>query len=549
MHNLSRFTFVFLLGLFLSACGKDGHDACLDNIAAYIQSDPQRAVAALDSIDVNNLSTSDRHYHNFLTVKARDKAYIFHTSDSLIRIAADYYSKNETELFPEVMYYCGRVYSDMGDLPEALTCFQKAIEIVPEDNLRLRSVLYSQTGRLLNTLRQYSQAAPYLKMSLQIDSLEEDTFNLAYNHQLLGAIYMHQTDYDAAMHCMEKARMYATYLSDKDVALMDVYRAGIQYRRGNNADALNLIRDNILKIREIDRSTALAFATKIYYSAGLYDTAMIYAKLLINSRELGNRKTGYKYLFKEGIKNLLAPDSVEFYMNNYSAAVESVLKARDTESTMIQSSMFNYSVRERDLQDAENVNGTLTYVVIGLLGIIAVSGVAYLSGRRRSKVRAKETLLKIQELQVELSNIQDSGHDKSSDNENEEAACGGLEELKLKPISSQILNSSVFRQVNRCCENKAIIAEHSELWDEIEELVKQDSPRFCEFINSGYCKGLDALDRHIICLIRLGIGTTQQSYLIGRSKSSVSYRRRKICETMFGADLKNIDLNSLIRAI
>lgn len=54
-------------------------------------------------------------YYWLLTVKAADKAYITHTSDSLIRLVLDYYEQEgDRRLLLEAYYYAGRVYRDLG---------------------------------------------------------------------------------------------------------------------------------------------------------------------------------------------------------------------------------------------------------------------------------------------------------------------------------------------------------------------------------------------------------------------------------------------------
>ena len=68
-------------------------------------------------------------YYQLLTIKAKDKAYITHTSDSLIKNVVKYYEeRKDRERLQETYYYAGRVYRDMGDEPQALEHLQKAIE-------------------------------------------------------------------------------------------------------------------------------------------------------------------------------------------------------------------------------------------------------------------------------------------------------------------------------------------------------------------------------------------------------------------------------------
>lgn len=152
--------------LLLPGCSGRRHDERLDRIAGIVSDSPREALACLDSICPDSLTDTDRHYYDFLSVKAADRAYIAHRSDSLILSVIDYYSRTPRDpLYPEALYYGGRVYSDMGDLPKALQYFHSALDTIPDSKelqgLRLR--ILSQTGRLLNSLRLYKEAIPYIQ--------------------------------------------------------------------------------------------------------------------------------------------------------------------------------------------------------------------------------------------------------------------------------------------------------------------------------------------------------------------------------------------------
>ena len=152
-----RFSFVFATLLWLLTCCT-GHetDERLVRIAAEVSASPNEALATLDSIDPRSLPDADRHFYDFLTVKASDKAYITHESDSLILSVVEYYStQSKDTVYPEALYYGGRVYSDLGDYPTALDYFQKALDCLDagKDNIDLRIRVLSQTGRLLKSLR------------------------------------------------------------------------------------------------------------------------------------------------------------------------------------------------------------------------------------------------------------------------------------------------------------------------------------------------------------------------------------------------------------
>ena len=152
--------FIASIFLFLS-CSKNKQDGRLTHISEIVSESPHEALYSLDSIDYMSLSNADKYFYDFLTIKAKDKAYIRHYSDSLFIRVHDYYSNSRTApLYPEVLYYGGRVYSDLGDYPTALNYFHLSLDYLPSNttNQNLRNRVLSQTGRLLNSLRLFEDA-------------------------------------------------------------------------------------------------------------------------------------------------------------------------------------------------------------------------------------------------------------------------------------------------------------------------------------------------------------------------------------------------------
>ena len=89
---------------------------------------PQRALEWLDSLRprMEQERKGVRMYYDLLCIKAQDKAYMPHTSDSLIQAVLHYYEERaDRRHLPEAYYYAGRVASDLGDAPQALDYFGK----------------------------------------------------------------------------------------------------------------------------------------------------------------------------------------------------------------------------------------------------------------------------------------------------------------------------------------------------------------------------------------------------------------------------------------
>ena len=87
-------------------------------------------------------------YYHLLTIQAKDKQYITHTSDSLInRIVSFYEDYGDKDRLMLAYFYQGRVYRDMNDAPRALNAFQQALDL-NTPKLDLLAKTYSQMGYL-----------------------------------------------------------------------------------------------------------------------------------------------------------------------------------------------------------------------------------------------------------------------------------------------------------------------------------------------------------------------------------------------------------------
>lgn len=190
---MMRLIYIVLLIIIAVGCDRVGHDSRLEKINAMMCNSPHEALRALDSLSTITFPEKDRQYFNLLCIKAQDKTYRKHTSDSLIQSVIRYAAANpEDGIYPEALYYGGRVYRDLGDYPTALDYFHKALDLLPPDTneQKLRSLVISQTGGLLNVLRLYDEAIPYIKESIESARDCQDSVGEVYDLQLLGLTYL-----------------------------------------------------------------------------------------------------------------------------------------------------------------------------------------------------------------------------------------------------------------------------------------------------------------------------------------------------------------------
>lgn len=559
---------IFLLSLLLLiGCSENNKDTRLIRISEFVSESPNEALACLDSINYKELSSSDKNFFDFLTIKAKDKAYIRHTSDSLFIRVHDYYSNYRAEdLYPEVLYYGGRVYSDIGDYPTALKYFQQALDRAETTNdLKLKNRILSQTGRLLNSLRLYEKAILYITKAIQTDSILNDSVNYMYDTQLLGAINLHTKRYKIAESNFRLARKLALKISPEDVLQQDMYLSAIKYYTGDLDSALLLIRPIINNINMIDRNNALAYASSIYLRCGIVDTAYLYAQELINTNSY-NKELGYRILLSPQLKDIISPDSLYPYITQSFSVIEDQFNQHSTQEAFLQNSFYNYQIHEQKHIKAIKKNSILKQTIVFMIIIVLCLIVFILFLKNRNKtnlLELHEALSNLKTLRTSLNLdttpnisiettphsspiIQESNIHQLKKQLQEELIALQQTCTNSRVVSPIILKSQAYAKLQSYVSAQKIIVENSPLWKELDIIVTKCSANFkyhLQLLTGGKLKDTDY---HIALLIKCGITPTQMTFLIGKTKGTISYRRESLCLRIFDKKLGSKTFDNII---
>ena len=159
-----------------------------------------------------------RMYYNLLRIKADDKTYVTHTSDSLILKVVHYYKKSrDKRLLPEALYYAGRTYSDLKDAPRALEYYQRAIDVMQREKLtdyNLLSRIYSQMGTLFFYQELYDEIPSVLRKAYQCDLILKDSANLVFDLRDIGRAFAVKEQQDSAVWYYNQASEMAVHIKD-----------------------------------------------------------------------------------------------------------------------------------------------------------------------------------------------------------------------------------------------------------------------------------------------------------------------------------------------
>ena len=366
-------TYILLLLLVcMVSCGRKD-DADFSRIDALCDSDPRLAMSMLNSIDPHTLSEGGRHRYDLLTIKSRDKAYVCHTSDSLILDVIDYYSSHGSDdLYAESLYYGGRVYSDLGDLPTALEYFQKSLDRIPDNknHLKFKGNVLSQTGRLLKGLMMTDQATEYLKRSIKCYTQLKDTTALFYDNILLAEINFILRDIRSVRTNLLEAERYSKNMDEYDHVWLKAEYALLLLKERKIDSALSVIRPLPNKADSLCRDYILSIASEIYQKAGIKDTAYTYAKMLSANEDFDYAKVGFQLMFSSSLNDKIPQDSLIDYVRAYRSTVDSILRRQNSESLIIQNSQYNYSRYLNMAKDLSGRHKNLTILIVCLIMVL-----------------------------------------------------------------------------------------------------------------------------------------------------------------------------------
>ncbi len=542
----------FLIITLLCACSETPHDARLTEVAALANDEPHKALALLDSIDADSLSEADRHYFDFLTVKASDKAYIVHTSDSLILDVIDYYRGKD--LYPEALYYGGRVYSDLGDKPTALEYFHRSLDLLPSDkDPELKRRVLSQTGRLLHSLCLYGEAVSFIEAAIEINRAIRDTTLLVFDLELLGVTFLRAEQYERADSALvESLKLNESQNIPYYIAEANMERAAAKFYSNQIDSALILIRNTPDLVDPMIRNSALGYASTIYLGGGILDTAYMYSHELVSNPDPMHKEIGYQNLLSPELRSFIPRDSLDVYISNYQTILATYYDENENEAALNQQNLYNYRLHELKKAEAEKANRTLKLWITVFAVVIVIMTIAILL----LKIKNKNNII---ELQASLENINKLKHELAGYNGNPKESAGTKttdealpvpvvhkrteselrEQLKnellalsetgeeTQAVPQPILCSAIYKTLkNLIRDNRPIVDER--LWEELEQTVLQSSPRFLANLSLLTSGRLTSLDIHTALIVKCGFKPSEMTVLFGRSNGAIISRRETL---------------------
>ena len=206
MNAIARYLTI-LLCLVATACQE--HTAIdFDRVEALMDPHPDSALALLDTLhaEPQHYTAKDRARYYLLLTEAKDKCFLTHTTDTLIRFSAEYYEQhNDRHHYAKALYLQGRIYEDWLENEQSAACWVKALDYGKdsEDHYLLYRIAYR-----LATLYAYQdiadRAMDLYKETLGYAVKTQDSGLIALGHAYIGRVYGMKEDWANASIWYEK---------------------------------------------------------------------------------------------------------------------------------------------------------------------------------------------------------------------------------------------------------------------------------------------------------------------------------------------------------
>lgn len=595
--------FVFVLVLAIVAVfvaiktGADGRRATAtldraDSLIAVGQADS--AYALLDSVRTE-FDAARRRYrmrYRLLEAEAMNKTYQDFETDSVMLEVVKYYDRHgSSNERLRARYMLGSAYRDMGDMPQAITTWEDAVEdadtLSPDCNYSVLARVYGQMAdvylRQFLFDRQLEAGQNFCKYSL----IAGDTISYIFGLIKRNDVYRHLGDTAAIWRNVEEVRSACRQFGREDL-FARVYPTPIDLALNNKEF------DKAREMMQIfERESGLfdsignivKTGEKYYFNKGRYyiameqfDSAEYQFRRLLPT--IANRSTlpflGLMYVFE----NKKQYDSLLHYTELYIASVNNYLERTSTDAVVQAKSMYDYRRQQKIASEAQRESERLHYTLAALsvvfLSVLLFAMHFYRSKKKKNSLQIQQlmhdldrTKAELQKGQSELTVLRDNlrTNDESlsllSKKENEiqllETRLVDYEQYfnKLKEQEKLIAfrNSDIvnrfYKMITPSLNNsdgKKQATPSSADWLELQELVGRLLPLFYSKISQD---GLLTEQQFQVCLLlRLGFNTKETAILLQTYPSRISKVKSLANERLFGVsdaeslanNLKDIEL-------
>ncbi len=525
---------IVLTVIMTNSCGEHRYPAELITADSLCEDNPDSALSLLSEIgkDSTQMQEADLMYWRLLRIKAADKAYIPFTSDSAAIAVMHYYEDGgDHALLPTAYYYAGRAAADIGDAPQALDYYQKALDVIKYNRYkRLEGLIYSQMGYIYHRQHLHGYARESWLKALHIAKEDKDENSIEYCLRDMGESYINSEKYDSAYTCYQQALCIAKRQLDTFFEY-DLYpqMAYVNMEMGNLDSALYYIRKSFLFKNPIQESTKNCTAARIFEKIGKTDSAYHYYNKINYCGDLYGKENAYRWLsmyYSE--KNM--SDSTRKYTTLYGIILDSISHIYAIETTARMNALYNYQIKEKEnsILLQENLNKKNLIIVFISIIVLITFALAYIVSYtiQRNKLY-KHKIEKYNLLLEEFYNQKP------------------LNQKKQESINNTDIVKKIRRILNKDKREEKL---KDDDWAMLHDAIIERYPNFDSALHDLYAN-IKTQDIRVSMLIKIGIKPVDIAYLTSHTEEAISSTRRRLYERAFNKKGKPSDWDKTILSI
>ena len=392
IRRLTRFLLV--LPLFLLACSRAGeHEALFRQVESVVSDHPDSAMVLLQRIEEpERLDSADWARWALLTTQARDKAFIRHTTDSVINRVADYYQRfGDNHQKALAYYYVGRVNSDLGQLKRATDAYLRASDYSAKtDDHNLSFLILTQMGARFAYQGLTHEAERAYQKAFEIATQANDSVNMAFGFAYLARVSGLRKDWAQAENYYLESIAIAEKIGHSHAFKLGVQELASVYSRRNRLDKALVWARRLVEFEGLDglpdRLSAHLVIGNIYRKLGQVDSAYLYISHAIGSYNIYTRSSAYQALYFM-YRDMGRLEEATKYNDLYQSCQDSIAKMGSASDL--------YQVKEAHEAVNRQVVDTRRWlsagaVVLALLVALGYFYYRYRIGRRRMERQARD---------------------------------------------------------------------------------------------------------------------------------------------------------------
>lgn len=564
-----RLLFPILLLMCICACTNKPYPQSLRVADSLIHNNPDSAVILLEELKRSMAfePQATQMYYQLLTIKAKDKAYITHTSDSLIKTVVKYYEeRKDRERLPETYYYAGRVYRDLGDAPQALEYLQKAIESTKDcTDYRLISRIYSQTGTLYLYQDTYDQALEVFRKAYQYCLSDKDSIGMVYSLRDIGRTFTTLNCADSALYYYKGALNYAEQIHNNHlVGVVQAELSGLYIQLEMYPEAFTAIQCSNKYIKGHNIAPFYAILADYYYYTNQLDSATFYYTQTASFDDLYQKQGSYKGLGNIARKKGQYKEAME-YFDKYLIYTDSIKDITNTETIRKMQSLYNYQLKEKEnsklQRQAANYKLWNILLVFSLLSLVFLF-IAYHQFRKKKEQQQLVKQERIKQIQKERYAQSNTYLEKNKEQIKEVELSLHKAEIEKDQLRQDLLkaqksliekNNEQITATQRVQKQSELALKHSDIYKKFhfavqgsdEKIGNDDWKELMCAVDEAYSQfttrllelyPMKTIEIQVCVLIKIGLSPAQIAFITIRSRQAISSIRKRLYSKVMGKD-------------